>query len=77
MLARLAAADWNPTDITLPAVGGRADGRVGLGRGRQGRWTVAHPSGTIVAESPSGGTVITYMQSMEAGVSPKFVLFGP
>ncbi len=41
----------------------RAGGRVGLGRGRQGRWTVAHPSGTSVAQSSSGETEIVCMQS--------------
>jgi hypothetical protein len=39
-------------------------GRVGLGLGQQGRWTVAHPSGTIVVEYPSGRTTIACMHSL-------------
>ena len=42
----------------------RAGERNGLGRGRQGRWSVVHSSGTIVAESSSEGRGIECTQTV-------------
>jgi hypothetical protein len=49
-----------PTSRSRPSAGGRG----GLGRGRQRRWTIAHPSESIVAESRSDGASIVCMQSV-------------